>query len=59
MDYKILRNVEGHKTYYMDASILVTTKWDMEFHVHTNVSNVAVRVMLAQNPTRKCDQPIA
>ncbi len=31
----------------------------MEFHVHTNTSNLAVRAMLAQNPTGKCDQPIA
>jgi len=31
----------------------------MEFHVHTNTSNLAVRAMLAQNPTGKCDQLIA
>jgi hypothetical protein len=31
----------------------------MEFHVHTNASNLLVGVMLAQNPTGKCDQPIA
>ncbi len=31
----------------------------MEFHVHTDASNLAIKPMLAQNPTRKCDQPIA
>ncbi len=31
----------------------------MEFHVHTNGSNLVVKVMLAQHPTKKCDQPIA
>jgi hypothetical protein len=30
----------------------------MEFHVHTDTSNLAVGAMLAQNPTEKCDQPI-
>jgi hypothetical protein len=31
----------------------------MEFHVHTDASNLVIEVMLAQNPTRKCDQSIA
>ncbi len=31
----------------------------MEFHIHTDMSNLAIRAMLAQNPTGKCDQPIA
>jgi hypothetical protein len=31
----------------------------MEFHVHTDTSNLAIGVLLAQNPTKKCDQPIA
>jgi hypothetical protein len=31
----------------------------MEFYVHTNASNLVVRIMLAQNLTRKCDKPIA
>ncbi len=32
---------------------------DLDFHVHIKTSNLAIRVMLAQNPVRKCDQPIA
>lgn len=39
--------------------ISITLKWDMEFHVHTNASNIAIEVMLAQNPSRKYDQPIS
>jgi len=31
----------------------------MEFHVHTNASNLVVEIMLVQNATKKCDQPIA
>ncbi len=31
----------------------------LEFHVHTNASNMAIGVMLAQNPIEKCDQLIA
>jgi hypothetical protein len=27
--------------------------------VHTDASNIVVGAMLAQNPTRKCDQPIS
>jgi hypothetical protein len=38
--------------------ILVAPKWDMEFHIHTNVSNLVVGAMLVQNRTKKCDQPI-
>ncbi len=37
---------------------LIAPKWDMEFHVDTNVSNLVVGTTLAQNPTKKCDQPI-
>jgi len=36
-----------------------STKWDIDFHVHSNASNLAMGVILAQNPTRKCDQLIA
>ncbi len=50
---------EAIKQRYLDAPILITLKWDMEFHIHTNASNLAIGVMLAQNPIEKCDQPIA
>jgi hypothetical protein len=42
----------------LDASILATPRWDMEFHVHVNASNSVVKAMLAQNPIGKCDQLI-
>jgi hypothetical protein len=41
----------------MDAPILISPHWDIEFHVHT-FFNLAVRVVLVQNLTRKCNQPI-
>ncbi len=44
---------------YLDTLTLIAPKWDMEFHVHTNASNLVVGTMLVQNPTKKCDQPIA
>ena len=47
------------KEQYQNAPILIAPRWDLEFHVHTDASNIAVGVMLAQNPTGKCDQPIS
>jgi hypothetical protein len=57
----MLRSVGDHKALnlYLYALNLVASKWDMEFHIHTNVSNLTIKVMMAQNPTRKCDKPIA
>jgi hypothetical protein len=34
---------------YLDAPILVAPKWDKEFHIHTNASNLTIRAMLTQN----------
>jgi hypothetical protein len=49
----------GKKQCYMDALILISPHWDIECHVHTNASNLAIKVMLAYNLTRKYDQLIA
>jgi hypothetical protein len=38
--------------------ILISPNWQVEFHVHTYVSLLAMGVMLFQNVTRKRDQPI-
>jgi hypothetical protein len=42
---------EATKHKYLDAPILVAPKWDVEFHIHINASNLIVGAMLAQNPT--------
>lgn len=47
------------KSMYQNAPILIAPQWDLEFHVHIDASNIAVGVMLAQNPIGKCDQPIS
>ena len=47
------------KTQYQNAPILIGVDWTLEFHVHTDASDIAVGAMLAQNPTGKTDQPIA
>lgn len=44
---------------YVDAPIFITPKWDLNFHVHIGASNLAVRAMLIQNTTWKCNQLIA
>jgi hypothetical protein len=42
----------------MDAPILISPHWDIEFHVHTDKFNLVVEAMLVQNLTRKYDQLI-
>jgi hypothetical protein len=43
----------------MDALILISPHWAIEFHVHINAYNLVVGAMLAQNLNGKCNQPIA
>jgi hypothetical protein len=38
------------KNKYMDVPILIIPTWDLEFHVCTYVSNLAIGAMIAQNP---------
>ena len=47
------------KTRYQNAPILIGVDWNLEFHVHTDASDIAVGAMLAQNPIGKTDQSIA
>ena len=47
------------KNRYRNAPILIGVDWKLEFHVHTDASDIAVGAMFAQNPTGKMDQPIA
>jgi hypothetical protein len=42
----------------MDAQILISPHWDIEFHVHTFAYNLVVKFMLSQNFIEKCDQLI-
>ena len=42
------------KEQYQNVPILIAPRWDLEFDMHTDASNIAVGVMLDQNPTRKC-----
>ncbi len=43
----------------MDAAILITPHWDLEFHVHYNASNLVMETMLAHNIMNKCNQQIS
>ena len=47
------------KAKYTDAPILIAPNWDLEFHVHTDASDIAVGAMLGQNHNGKHDQPIS
>jgi hypothetical protein len=42
----------------VDALILITSRWDLEFHVHIDMSNLVIDDMLAQNPIKKYNQLI-
>jgi hypothetical protein len=37
----------------MDAPILISLHWDIEFHVHTNASNLAVWGYVSVKPYQK------
>jgi hypothetical protein len=38
------------KKRYVNVPILITVNWKLEFHIHTDASDIAIRAMLAQNP---------
>jgi hypothetical protein len=40
----------------IEASILISPNWKVEFHVHINASLLTMGVMLSQNVVRKNDQ---
>ncbi len=46
------------KQKYIEALILISPNWQVEFHVHRDVSLLAMGVMLSQNVLKKSDQPI-
>jgi hypothetical protein len=43
---------ETIKHKYMKAPMSIALHWDKEFHVHIDVSNLAIGAMLAQNINR-------
>lgn len=49
---------EQIKQCYLEAPIPIPSRWNIEFYVHMDASNIAVGAMLAQNPIGKCDQLI-
>jgi hypothetical protein len=54
----MLDNMDLIKHKYVKAPILISLNWDVDFHVHTNASLLALGVMLVHNLTRKHDQLI-
>jgi len=57
-----MKNVCGKSWEWMKASIIspifIVTNWNLEFHVHINVSNNFFKVMLGQNPNNTIYRPI-
>jgi hypothetical protein len=46
------------KNWYIQAHILTSPNWELEFHVHTYLFQLVVRVILDQIPTSKIDQHV-
>jgi hypothetical protein len=46
------------KQKYIEALILISPNWQVEFHVHTNASLLAMGAMLSSNLTWKSDQQV-
>ncbi len=46
------------KQKYIEASILIPSNWDVEFHVHTYVFLFALEVLLPHNIAGKSEQSI-
>jgi hypothetical protein len=46
------------KLRYQNDLNLIAPRWELEFHVHIDASNVVVGAMLAKNPSGKCNQSI-
>jgi hypothetical protein len=42
MDKGVLKSLGAYKKRYIATSILILLKWDLEFHVHTNASLLAM-----------------
>jgi hypothetical protein len=49
---------EDIKNRYIQVPILISLNWELEFHVHTDVSHLTIGAILAQNPTCKIDQHV-
>jgi len=47
MDSRVPTCLGRNQAHYMDALILISFHWDLEFHVHTNAFNLVVGAMLA------------
>jgi hypothetical protein len=47
------------KQKYIEASLLISPNWQVEFHVHTYPSLLIVGAMLPHNLIRKSDQLVA
>jgi hypothetical protein len=44
------------KNWNIQVPICINLNWELEFHVHTNASRLAIGAILTQNPTCKIKQ---
>ncbi len=51
-------DLEDIKNWYIQAPILISPYWELEFHVHIDASHLVIRPILAQNPTCKITQHV-
>jgi hypothetical protein len=55
---RLAKNLGNGWRHMTSLPMLMVPNWKMEFHLHTNASNFALRVMLGQNPNNTIDRPI-
>jgi hypothetical protein len=58
LDHRMSRSLRFDQAKVHGNIDIIPPNWQLEFHVHTNASLLAVGAMLAHNPTRLYDQLI-
>jgi hypothetical protein len=48
----------GNQELVCTSPILINPNWELEFHVHIDASQLAIKAIFSQKPIGKFDQPV-